>query len=324
MTNSERHISESALIARKESKEHEPANRLETDVYIIRHGTAMPAVEDGRSEDERDFERSLSPKGINEVKTTGQVIGEELKKIQSEGLVFMVRSSHITRAYQTLETAAGEIAELLGVPMSSPELPFPPAQGKFAYTTKNYAFPPFISAGPHKQAMERMGGRSGKEWKGGATLPEQWVRDPSILAKDLDAAGITDISAEDVIAERTENFTKNAAVWAKAGAVLRKGWENDLGKEKSEKKQKGFDVSDATPPRLVVLAGTHGAIVPESWLYEIIKEYESQTGEQISPALGYAEYFKVHLPAHPDETPTLEIHGKTIPVRWEMFKVKQK
>lgn len=323
MSNPEQRIPESDLIAKKENKEYEKANRLETDVYIIRHGSAVSAVEDGRSADERDFERSLSPKGIDEVKVTGGKIGAELKERKSEGLIFMVRSSHITRAYQTLETAAGEIAESLGVPMSSPEMPFPPTQGKFAYTTKKYAFPPIIVA-PHEQAMERMGGRAGKDWKGGATLPEQWVRNPSILDKDLDAAGIADISAEDIIAERTENFKNNAAIWAKAGLVLRKGWEDDLGKEKLDKKQKGFNISDAAPPRLVVLAGTHGAIVHESWLYEIIKEYEVQTGEQISPSLGYAEYFKVHIPAHPDETPTLEIHGKTIPIKWEMFKVEQK
>ena len=126
------------------------------------------------------------------------------------------------------------------------------------------------------------------------------------------------VTAEEILAERAENFQGNAAMWANAGATLKKRWDESVSGKGKE--LEGFNVSDAKPPHLVIVAGTHGALVYETWLYEIIKKYEAETGEQVSPSLEYADFFKVHIPANPEEQPTLEIHGKKIPVPWEMFK----
>ncbi len=318
-----------------EPKERETRSGLETHIYIIRHGTSVPEVEGGGSLQDRDFERELSPQGEKEADAAGERIAEDMATYIDNGIIVLPGGSTLPRAHKTSERAMRAINKKLGYPYNEDWMPDPTVRGPVAKDKKEqsaralttrYSVPNYIHP-PHAMGKQRL--KDQGLWGRGETLPDTWMRDPSLLQGDIVAAGLGEtFKADDIITERTNNFKKVAEAWETYGRALRHHWEKAMEENPEEgikklegRKGGGIKISAEHPPHVVFIGGTHGAIVPEAWLHEIIKKYEERTGMIVSPTLEYAEYFKVHIPATEKETPTLTIHGHTMPVPWEMFNV---
>ena len=279
-----------------EMKEKEPEQRLETIVYFIRHGSAE-SLSGADKDPEIDRQKHLSPEGIKQAEKTGEKIAQELQFLESGDNIFL-RSSPYPRAKETVGIVRDKVIgslEKQNKKIISP-ISVKPERDELRFSLDNFD--------AYSVGEERRGSTKG--------LPEEWVRYPEILQQDLEKAGVTGKNAQEILTERTINFQKIAGVWEKAGRLLRTRWERIVSDQVT-------DLSEIRPPRLVVLNGSHGGIVPEAWLYEAIKEYESKTGEKIPPELTYGEYFKVHFSINPKEAPILTLHGKEIPLNPELF-----
>lgn len=318
-----------------EPREAETRLGLESHIYIVRHGTSTLEVEDKRPLQERDFERELSPQGEAEADAAGDKIAEDVKTYIGEGIIVLPGGSTLPRAHKTSERAMRRINERLGHPypddmLSDPAVRGPvskdPDERKRRALNTRYSVPEYIYP-PHAAGKKRL--KEAGEWGRGETLPDEWMRNPDLLQKDIDSAGLGELfDASDIVAERTNNFVMAAGMWETAGRALRSHWEKAMqgdpqaGIQKFEsRKGGGVNISADHPPHMVFIGGTHGSIIPEAWLHRITRRYEDETGAVVSPTLEYGEFFKVHIPATEKETPTLTIHDHTMPIPWELFNI---
>ncbi len=310
----------------REFTEKSPRQALDTYVYIVRHGTSTPEVEDDRPLQQRDFERELSAQGVQESKEAGKKIAKDMAPYFGDGVIVLPGGSTLPRAHKTSEYVMRQINEELGYPVPEDTLPDPSKPGiasaKERALNPRYSVPDFIYP-PHAVGKSKL--KAAGTWGRGETLPDRWMRDPNLLQQDIDDAGLGEkMSAKAIIDERIHNFTNVASMWEHIGRVYNAYWEKhkseDLTKAKEKIERPGWiNVTSEKPPHVVFIGGTHGSIIPEAWLFEIIKKYEEKTGETVSPTLEYAEYFKVYIPTDERQEATLTIHGVTMPIPWELL-----
>ncbi|KKU48639.1 hypothetical protein A3H10_04890 [Candidatus Uhrbacteria bacterium RIFCSPLOWO2_12_FULL_46_10] len=277
-----------------EVHEREPQQRLETIIYFVRHGAAE-AMAGADRDPTIDRQRHLSPEGRQQAEAAGRKIADELKSLESGDVIFS-RSSPYPRAVETVGIVRDEVLKALPgralvVPISRKP------------TRNEYRFP-LTSFDAYSVGTERRGTTKG--------LPEEWVRDPSVFQRDLDEAGAME-TAQGILNERTMNLQRIAARWERTGRLLGAKWQRDA-------LEGGLEPAAIRAPRLVILIGSHGGLMPEPWLNEAVRQYEQENGDSVSPELSYGEYFKVHFPANVETAPTLTLHGKDIPLRVELFR----
>ncbi len=312
----------------REFTEKPPRQALETHIYIVRHGTSTPEVKDDRPLQERDFERELSKQGVEESKEAGKKIAKDMAAYFGDGVIVLPGGSTLPRAHKTSEYVMRQINEELGYPVSQDTLPDPSIPGivpaKPRGLNSRYSVPGYIYA-PHAVGKAEL--KAEGTWGRGEELPDRWMRNPSLLQKHIDEAGLGEkMSAKAIIDERIHNFTNVANMWEQIGGVYLRYWNKrkseDPGKAKEKIESPGWiNVTSEKPPHVVFIGGTHGSIIPEAWLFEIIKKYEEKTGETVSPTLEYAEFFKVYIPTDERQEATLTIHGITMPIPWELLGV---
>lgn len=297
---SEQRPPESAL---GQTRELEPGFRLETDLIFLRHGVAekLPGA-DQRSE--IDSRRKHTEEGTQQVYEGGKKAALDLNLSPDVQVVIVSRSSPRERAKQTVADGLRGFTEQLqaqGLHDQSidRQTSIKPARKAFDY-------------GNHTAIYGAGGTRRGNT-KG---LSEEWTRNPELLQKDTDTAmetALTDdpntkLDANNVLADMTSGYQNTVVVADRATTLLSENWH-----------ARNQDNPSAKPPRLVIFEGAHG-FVSEPWLKEVVTDFEQTSGEPVKLELGYGEYWRLHWPASPSESPTLHIDGKIIPVSEKYLK----
>ena len=102
------------------SKKAEEEGRVEMEIYLMQHGEAYP--------EDQDPERSLTPKGEEQIRSTGKA----LKKLGVD--VDLMVSSPKKRARQTAEIVAGELdSSKDGIEITESLEPLAPSEDLIAY-----------------------------------------------------------------------------------------------------------------------------------------------------------------------------------------------
>ncbi len=286
-----------------EQGERLPAKRLETYLYFVRHGKAE-SLPDSDTIDAIDAIRSHTAAGTADVEKAGIKIADELGDLSN--IVVVARNSKRLRSG---ETSTGVVEQLKARFI---EQGHDAASVAEHFQTTVNPVRDSLNFGNDIQAYTAGGERRGdktappgdKRRSNTTGLSEEWARDPAQLQADIEASGVGG-NAEEIVNTMKSEIRQSVAVVDTASRWLARKWAgNNPGTE-------------ATPPRFVVIEGSHG-FVTEPWLTDVVADYEAEHGA-VRIELKYAEYWRMHWSANPQEQPTLSIAGHEIPVKPEFM-----